>query len=409
MDLTSFFTSPKAWSLLTEDQKGHLTHRLPPHVERDESGCPSLDFLKYDMNFKSDVRQFKEDLANGRYEPEWLMEAKQAMEERAAGKFDAWKVERWEEYWGQKHEVDDHELSGALYDVQLEHLIANGAFQEGDVWFYTRSFGKGKKAFLIEHSAHLLEIDNYGKLKFTVGGTPTSSPGKRSHREAFNCVEDTPSPLETSAKALKLEDQDKEPVTSEVMMSGLDSSIQEPQPASQDSIASSTSLSHAADTTDSVSIETPIDQARMPFPSQLAQIQAPSSRSSLMQAPKDPDIRSFRAESEQPNDVSMKAAASPRPYNTRRKRAAPAILDPSHITKPKAPSRKPHFPLTIKIDSPEQLEKNIVLADGRRNWDPRTDSWKRFYCKRDGKDIGCLWNLREEYWQLHYGKRSSKA
>ena len=392
VDLTNFFLSTAAWELLTEDQRQSLKDRLPPHIPYDDSGRPAFEFLKYDMNWKSDLRLFKEDLADGKYEPEWLLEAQQAMEDRAAGKFDAWKLQKFEEHWGQKMEFSDHEFSGALDEVQLENLIADGAFKEGDVWFYTRSFGRGKNSVLIEHNAQLLEIDDYGKLQFLIQGSGTTSTEKRSIDTVMDSDEDKLSPSAKHSKIPKLEasndayslDEDRRPATE---------------------LSGQMHLLHSQEvgTNDALTITDPT------FPQEMSGKDRIDVQGSASQTPKDPDVMSIQGSSEQANTASPMDVDSPRPYNTRRNRIAPEKLDPSHTVKPKASAAKPHFPLTIKIGSPEELEKNIILADGRRKWDSRTDSWKRFYCKRDGKDLGSLFSFRENYWLRMHGKTPSKA
>ena len=349
VDLTNFFTNPLAWDSLDEDQKKHLKERLPSHVQCDDTGRPSFEFLKYDMTWRSDLRRFQEDLADGRYEPEWLAEAQQAMQDRADGKFDAWKLEKFEAHWGQKAEFDDHEFSGALNEIQLDHLIMDGTFEEGDIWRYSRAFGKGATAFLLEYDAVLLEIDDYGKLKFSVAGNAPSSPTKRKCDEAFDQHDDKAFVSETSSKVAKV-------------------------------------------------VGNPTDAEQAPLKD--------NDGKELSTAPisLNADAMSLQADSLQNDDISMLEPHSPRPYNTRRHRMTVQKFDPITPTKPKVPPSKPEFPLTVKVASPAELEKKIILADGRRKWDPRSESWKRFYCKRDGEDIGSLWKIREDCWLKKNGK-----
>ncbi|MCJ1331292.1 hypothetical protein MMC10_007981 [Thelotrema lepadinum] len=398
VDLTNFFLSPAAWELLTDDQRKHLKDRLPPHISYDESGRPSFEFLKYDMNWKSDLRLFKEDLADGKYEPEWLMEAQQAMEDRAAGKFDAWKLQKFEEHWGQKLEFSDHEFSGALDEVLLEHLTADGAFREGDVWFYTRSFGRGKSSILMEHNAQLLEIDDYGKLKFLVHGGDSITTEKRSIDKVNGSNEDQASLSGRYPKIPKLGGSDKAYGVGGDKDSVTDNSDQLHPPDNGEMDIDKIPSVHVLTNAGTTSYEATFEQKHH------ATVENSSNHT-----PKDPDAMSIQAPSEHIDNTSINNVDSARPYNTRRHRVAPEKLDPSHEVKPKAPPTTPRFPITMKIDSPEQLEKNIILADGRRKWDTRTGSWKRFYCKRDGKDIGSLFSFRENYWLRMHGKAPSKA
>lgn len=52
--------------------------------------------------FRTDVAKFQTDLTNGHLAKTWQAAAEQAMEERAAGQYDAWKNDEAELWWGQK-------------------------------------------------------------------------------------------------------------------------------------------------------------------------------------------------------------------------------------------------------------------------------------------------------------------
>lgn len=52
--------------------------------------------------FRTDLRLYQEDLAEGRMDPAWRRRAEQASKERAEGKFDDWKEKERELWWGQK-------------------------------------------------------------------------------------------------------------------------------------------------------------------------------------------------------------------------------------------------------------------------------------------------------------------
>ena len=87
------------------------------------------------------TREYQEDLEAGRYEPEWLAEAGQAMEERAAGKFDKYKEDQFEEFWGQKQKIDLRALAGDSTKTKLEQLLRDGFIKVGDEFSYRRVFG----------------------------------------------------------------------------------------------------------------------------------------------------------------------------------------------------------------------------------------------------------------------------
>jgi hypothetical protein len=327
IDLVTYFVNPLSWDLLTEEQQRKLKEKLPPYMQYGPDGRLSFEFLKYDMNWKSDLRRFQEDLESGHYEQEWLTEAKLAMEERAAGEFDDWKLSRFEEYWGQKMDAEDHTYTLQTEEIKMIDLITEGVFQVGDIWAYSRIFGKGKNAILIEHRARITEIDDYAKFKFVINGpTLESSPEKRTLDEAFGY-----SDKDYSTKA---EDSpNKQPKLSP----DIDSSLQ-------------------------------------------SKSSPPADKPSIT-----------------PQDSNT---TNSRPYNTRRIRATPVKFNPVVTSKSRA---KPKFPLTVYTDSPKELEKKILVADGRHKANSEGDPWKFFWCKRDGVDLGSLWQLREKVWLKKYG------
>jgi hypothetical protein len=74
--------------------------------------------------------------------------------ERERGKFDRFKEEEFEEFWGQKQKMDKTLAAGQSSQVKLSTLIEHGVVREGDVWKYSRVFGaKGQKKVLVEKEA----------------------------------------------------------------------------------------------------------------------------------------------------------------------------------------------------------------------------------------------------------------
>lgn len=99
--------------------------------------------LKSNSAFRADVRLFQEDLAAGRYEKQWLEDAKLASEERASGKFDDWKEKNREDFWGQKQKATWGANAGESSQHSLSALVAAGCFEVGDVWLLTRGYRPG--------------------------------------------------------------------------------------------------------------------------------------------------------------------------------------------------------------------------------------------------------------------------
>lgn len=72
------------------------------------------------------------------------------MEERAAGKFDAWKEQEFEEFWGQKQKLDYSAIAGESAKLKLDVLLKNNYFKVGDEWSYSRVFGRGGEKVHVE-------------------------------------------------------------------------------------------------------------------------------------------------------------------------------------------------------------------------------------------------------------------
>jgi hypothetical protein len=105
---------PAAWISLSTAQQATLLGMLPPCATTDEllakvkAGEAGIEIPRpqaFEVNndcFRTDVAKFKEDLKNGHLAKTWQAAAEQAVIERAAGEYDAWKAEEAEAWWGQK-------------------------------------------------------------------------------------------------------------------------------------------------------------------------------------------------------------------------------------------------------------------------------------------------------------------
>ncbi|KZM28825.1 hypothetical protein ST47_g43 [Ascochyta rabiei] len=111
-DMHRMLLSDAAWTSLSAEQQVTLVSMLPNTSEhqqlitRIEAGetedtRPWAFTLSNDC-FRTDVAKFKEDLKNGHLAKTWQAAAEQAVIERAAGEYDAWKAEEAELWWGQK-------------------------------------------------------------------------------------------------------------------------------------------------------------------------------------------------------------------------------------------------------------------------------------------------------------------
>lgn len=141
--IKGLLATPDVWAQMTKEELEHINTLFPDHVPRNENGSISLDWLRYDNDWRHGIRQWQADLEAGHLDPKWQREAALAMEERAAGNFDKFKEEEFEEFWGQKQKMHSRMLAGQSSVLKLPNLIAGSLFKEGDFWVYSRTFVRG--------------------------------------------------------------------------------------------------------------------------------------------------------------------------------------------------------------------------------------------------------------------------
>jgi hypothetical protein len=94
--------------------------------------------------FKEALRNYQDDLGEGKYEPEYIERAREARRRRMAGDFDNWKDQNFELQWGDKQRfLDSNAVAGDSAKIKLEVLIAHQQFKIGDVFSMRRRFAGG--------------------------------------------------------------------------------------------------------------------------------------------------------------------------------------------------------------------------------------------------------------------------
>ena len=150
-DLYAELSNPKTYEHLTKEDWEELREELPPSVPVSSDGYSiPINFFKYDADFRRGIREFQEDLSTGRLDPGWQEAAAEAMEERAQARFDAYKEDQYEEFWGQKQKLDWKAVAGESAKLKLDVMIQNGVFKEGDYFSYSRVAGRGKTRVMVE-------------------------------------------------------------------------------------------------------------------------------------------------------------------------------------------------------------------------------------------------------------------
>ena len=111
-DMYHMLLEDAAWTSLSSEQQVTLISMLPTTAENQQllartkagetNDTRPQAFGKSNTCFRTDVAKFQEDLRNGHLAKTWQAAAEQAVIERAAGEYDAWKAEEAELWWGQK-------------------------------------------------------------------------------------------------------------------------------------------------------------------------------------------------------------------------------------------------------------------------------------------------------------------
>ena len=189
IELQAKFADPKTYEGWTKEDWDEARETCLPEdapTNKDGYSVP-IEYFKYDIDWRRGVREFQEDLGEGRYEPEWQAQAHQAMDERARGDFDKFKEQEFEEFWGQKQRTPWTDLAGEAAQIKLQELAEQRYIREGDIFSYVRLIKSGNDKILVEKDARVAKIEGGaltmaippGRLKFARHlPTPKPTPAK---------------------------------------------------------------------------------------------------------------------------------------------------------------------------------------------------------------------------------------
>jgi hypothetical protein len=108
-DIRAFLlTCVTGWDNYTIDEQREIINTLPKsrrfHIENPATGkltCPlDAGFVANDAHLKRATLRFTDDVAEGHYTPSWQIKARQAMQERAEGRFDEYLKQHAEDRFG---------------------------------------------------------------------------------------------------------------------------------------------------------------------------------------------------------------------------------------------------------------------------------------------------------------------
>ena len=411
-DLHAEFSDPKTYENFTKSDWEDLRETLPPNVPSNPDGYSvPMTFFKYDPDFRRGIREFQEDLASGRLDPEWQADAALAMEERARGDFDSYKENEFEAFWGQKQKLKHDALAGESAKIKLEVLIQNGLFKVGDSFNYSRMFGRGKNGVLVEKACKVSEVFWIvlvcRRLSLTISQlveindkalTFAIPPGQRKYSRHIN--ESTTS-------------RDNEPEV-KAKMAGVESQL----PNSRES------ETHGAEA--GTTIETDSDEGPMvsqegdgvPIIIETAQNgRCPEIGSTDPEAvleSKTAEDRNGKPERREGFEVEASAELqkdATSEVTTSKGKRENGVTVQTNGGQPSSAARAGAEDTLYEISNLTQLEHKLVDIDGRFQSKDMSvqNTWKTFRCSRTNQDMGTLFEIREEHYVHKHPKIVKEA
>ncbi|GIJ89984.1 hypothetical protein Asppvi_008930 [Aspergillus pseudoviridinutans] len=406
IDLVKLLARPEAWDCLEESEKEEILNLLPEslHPNREstsddpEAKIPPLpeSFLRYSNFWRDSIRLFQLDLQHGRYDSEWQRQAHEAVREREKGKFDRFKEEEFEEFWGQKQKMDKTLAAGQSSQVKLTTLIEHGVVREGDVWKYSRTFaGKGRNKVLVEKEAKILEIKGK-RLTFAIP----------SGQRVFLSAVQTPVRQHSTASSQPKDDETSKP---EIPTNGTAKENEQAQGDTNSIRKSSRSRKRKSEVEhgsrkkrqqesispedDSQNCELDDDVVLVADPKSLAvEVTYPRAEADSFLPTGTPDAVSTN------NTEAESVAASATEVLQDKVASCLAKEEESSSTNLAGDSDQTSEIIVENIGGPNALALKILEVDGRIKDVPNGNAWKEFRSYRNNQDMGSLWEVRQAWY-----------
>ncbi|KAL4763559.1 uncharacterized protein BDW70DRAFT_7210 [Aspergillus foveolatus] len=401
LDLVKLLALPEAWNCLEESEKQEILDLLPsdthpnpnPPPDDPNAKIPPLpeSFLRYSTNWREAIRHFQLDLQNGRYDPQWMHEAEEAVAQRAAGKFDKFKEQEFEEFWGQKQKMDRALAAGESSKIKLSTLIKHGVIRRGDMWKWSRSVRK----ILVEKEARIIDI-NESRLTFAVPA------GRRTFLKT---------PVFPNAKTTGTERRPENQPES--------NSISPPLTQANGAVSADIKETEAGSSRKrSVELNTEIIPTKrqrglspkgQPGP---VQGEANAAAAEITNGLSENGMNSSSSNNEHNFDPSAESQgrgsdSGAAPQNTKLE-----VSDDSKLDEPEvacSPDGKPSQSLLEEDEEPDEvivrdiqgptaLTLEMLRIDGRVDKATNGNAWKELRCFRDNQDMGTLWEVRHAWY-----------
>ncbi|KAL4976491.1 Asx homology domain-containing protein [Aspergillus desertorum] len=401
LDLVKLLALPEAWNCLEEAEKQEILGLLPSETHPNPNPAPDdpnakipplpESFLRYSTNWREAIRHFQLDLQNGRYDPQWVREAEEAVAQRAAGRFDKFKEQEFEEFWGQKQKMDRALTAGESSKIRLSTLIEHGVVRKGDVWKWSRSVRK----ILIEKEARIIDIIE-SRLTFAVPA------GQRTFLKAA---------LIPNTRNMGTDDKSKDKSESGPIAPPLSQSNGGASVDTKGTEAGPSRKRSAEPDTGPIATKRSRGRSRkeraVPIQEEASDltVETTNSHSENGMNSSSPNAKNNidLSESQMGGYQSLGAP----PENTKPELSDYSKREESEAAKPV--SGEPSQPLPEEIGEPDEvivrdiqgptaLTLEMLKIDGRVGKATNGNAWKELRCFRDNQDMGTLWEVRHAWY-----------
>ncbi|KAL2815980.1 Asx homology domain-containing protein [Aspergillus granulosus] len=387
LPLVKLLALPEAWECLEEAEKKQILDLLPadthpnPHPPPDEPDAkiPPLpeSFVRYGEHWRDAIRHFQLDLQTGRYDPQWVREAEEAVQQRAAGKFDKFKEQEFEEFWGQKQKMDRTLAAGQSSAVKLSTLIEHGVVRKGDIWKWSRSFSKPKT--LVEKEARIIDIIGHA-LTFVI------PPGQRVFLKP---------PLTQDARDSVIAEKPVTPLKTPPISPLSDTPVVGNEEA-LDTIDGSEALASRKRSAEPET-QTAVKRLRGHPPAENKANIAVESINLNPEAEETPTIPNGEGHVEQAVDF-QNGNGNSQPSDEVMADLKPAeITNEEELPSPSSVNGAPDEIIVPDITLPTGLTLKMLEVDGRVK-PTNGNAWKEIRCFRDNQDMGTLWEVRQAWY-----------
>ncbi|PLN83532.1 Asx homology domain-domain-containing protein [Aspergillus taichungensis] len=391
IDIVKLLAKPDAWNCLDENEKEEILNLLPedthpnryPSADDPDAKIPPLpeSFLRYSNEWRDGIRQFQSDLEDGRYDPAWIRQAEAAVEERAAGKFDKFKEEEFEQFWGQKQKMDRSIAAGQSSQVKLSTLVEHGVVRKGDVWRYSRSFSRGRNRVLLEKEVKIVAIDG-PRLTFLM------PPGQRTF---LSSVSSSPPLVSKEADGLPIPSA-SEPASQQSGPKETDGEV----PIAADESSNSVTCQKRKSETEVQSTKRGRGRpSKNPLNSEDVNSEDVPKPKDI--APGDPSAMAGdfipTPQTDRETQGTANSIENQEPETTDEKPSS----QPSSETKPEGPPEGTDEIIVPDIQGLTALGTKIIEVDGRIKEIPNGNAWKEFRSYRNNQDMGSLWEVRQAW------------